>query len=195
MFQKFFIATSFGSTLKLPIRIKFSYCPSCESKFLPIQFRWLTIKFFWRLEELQRSHFFFLNLFSTKNPSIDKSVFSNLTEYFILYTAGCYHQLHFCLICMGLYNEIAKWNCNEEKKESIFVSHIKSISAFLLIICCRVSNLYRRKFMLSCAKIRSGLGRAPLLRFDGIWCGSLKIWSPRTDLWPESRKESDWLTS
>ena len=62
--------------------------------------------------------------------------------------------------------------------------------------------------MLSCAKISLlmflrrifskalwGSGRAPLLRFDGISCGSLKIWSPRTDLWPELRKESDWLTS
>ena len=37
--------------------------------------------------------------------------------------------------------------------------------------------------------------RAPLLRFDGISCSSLKIWPPRTDLWPELPKESDWLTS
>ena len=57
---------------------------------------------------------------------------------------------------------------------------------------------------LSCAKISLlmflrrifsnalwGSGRAPLLRFDGISFGSLKIWSPRTDLWPELRKESD----
>ena len=40
-----------------------------------------------------------------------------------------------------------------------------------------------------------GSRRAPLLRFDGNWCVALKIWSPHTDLWPELRKESDWLTS
>ena len=46
VWQKFFIVASFGSTLKSPVRIKFSYCSSCESKFLPTQFRWLAIKFF-----------------------------------------------------------------------------------------------------------------------------------------------------
>ena len=41
-----------------------------------------------------RSHVFFLNLISTKNPSNDESVFS----YLLWYTAGCHHHLHFCLI-------------------------------------------------------------------------------------------------
>ena len=40
-----------------------------------------------------------------------------------------------------------------------------------------------------------GLGRAHLLRSNGISCGSLKIWYPRADLWPELRKEPDWFTS
>ena len=76
----------------------------------------------------------------------------------------------------------------EEKEESNFVLDIKSISIFLLIICCRDSNLFRREFILSCAKISilmflRGIfskalwcsRRAPLLRFDGISFGSLKI--------------------
>ena len=44
-------------------------------------------------------------------------------------------------------------NCAEGKKESIFVSVIKSTSIFLLIICFRDSNLFRKEFILSCAKI------------------------------------------
>ena len=44
-------------------------------------------------------------------------------------------------------------NCAEGKEESIFVSDIKSTSIFLLIICCRDSNLFRKEFILSCAKI------------------------------------------
>ena len=69
----------------------------------------------------------------------------------------------------------------------------------MLVLCCRDSNLFRREFMLSCTNIsllmflRRTLSKAPLLRFDEISFGSLKIWSPRTDF--ELRKESDWLTS
>ena len=101
-----------------------------------------------------------------------------------------------------------KWNCIEGKEESIFVLDIKRTSIFLLIICCRDSNLLHREFMLSCAKISllmflrcifskalRGSREALLLRFDGISRGSLKIWFSRTDLCPELRKESDWLTS
>ena len=38
IWQKFFIVASFV--------INFSCCPSCQSRFLPIKFRWLAIKFF-----------------------------------------------------------------------------------------------------------------------------------------------------
>ena len=78
IWQKCFIVASLGSTLKSPIRKKFSNYSSCESRFLSVQFKWLAITFFWGLQELQRSHVFFLNLVSTKNPSIDKSEFSNV---------------------------------------------------------------------------------------------------------------------
>ena len=69
----------------------------------------------------------------------------------------------------------------------------------MLFLCCRDSNLFCREFMLSCTKIslliilRCIFSKAPLLTFDGISFGSLKIWFPRTDF--ELRKESDWLTS
>ena len=69
-------------------------------------------------------------------------------------------------------------------------------------------NLCRRQFMLSYAKISLLMflwhifskalresGRTLQLRFDGILLVSLKIRSSRTDLWPELRKQSDWLTS
>ena len=74
-----------------------------------------------------------------------------LKEYLHLHTAGCHHHLHFCLIWMALHNlqmKLCWW-----KEESICVSDIKSASIFLLIICYRESNLFRREFMLSCAKI------------------------------------------
>ena len=76
------------------------------------------------------------------------------------------------------------------------------------MMCCRHSNLFRREFMLSCAKISLliflrrifskalwGSGRGPLLRFDGISCFFKNFNPPHKDLWPELRKESDWLTS
>ena len=47
----------------------------------------------------------------------------------------------------------SKWNCTDGKEESIFVSEISSSSIFLLIIYSRELNLFRREFMLSCAKI------------------------------------------
>ena len=52
-----FMVTKFGSILKSPLRIKFLYCPSCKSRPLPSQYKWLVSKF--SLEELQWSHFFF----------------------------------------------------------------------------------------------------------------------------------------
>ena len=80
----------------------------------------------------------------------------------------------------------------------MFVSDNKSTLIFLLILRCMDSNLFHKEFMLSCAKmsllmflrrLRSkalrSLGRAPLLRFDTILRGSLKIRSSSTDLWPE----------
>ena len=91
------------------------------------------------------------------------------------------------------------------KRKINFCFRFKSTSIFLLIICCWDSNLFRKEFMLKISllmflrrifsKALRASGRAPLLKFDGILFGSFKIWSPRTDLLPELRKQSSWLTS
>ena len=130
---------------------------------------------------MQRSHFFFLNLISTKNPSSDKSVFSNFEGISSL----IYSRMPplFAFLSNPL-NEIVL----KEKKNQFFVSDIKSTSMLLLIICCRDSNLFLKEFMFSCAKISLlmfsrrmfskalwGSWRAPLLRYDGISFGSFKM--------------------
>ena len=62
-----------------------------------------------------------------------------------------------------------------------------------MLICGKISLLMflRRMF----TKALRGSGGDPLLRFDGISRGSLKIGCSYTDLWPELRKKSDWCTS
>ena len=60
IWQKFFMVTSFATTLKSLIRKKLLYCPSCKSKLLP--FKWLAIKLF------LKAHFQSETIFSKWKP-------------------------------------------------------------------------------------------------------------------------------
>ena len=75
-------------------------------------------------------------------------------------------------------------------------------------MCWRDSNLFHRKYNLSCANISllmflwcifskalRGSRSISLFRFDKILCILSKNEFSATGLWPESRKKSDWLTS
>ena len=148
--------------------------------------------------------YFSLILFQWKIRQLISQNLVTLKECLLLYTAGCHHHFHFCLLCMGLHN------LNEiilrKRRINFCFKYQLSTSVFLLVICCSDSNLFHTEFMLSCGKISllmflrhifskalRGSERAPLLRFDGISCGSLKFLSSCTDLWHVLRKESDWL--
>ena len=97
-----------------------SWTTSFESKFLPIQFRWLAIKFFFGLWELQRSHVFSLNLISTNNPSIDKSVFSNYEGISSLIYSSRMPPPFALTSNMGLHNLLNKIVLKENKNQFLF---------------------------------------------------------------------------
>ena len=137
---------------------------------------------------------FSLILFQRKTLQLIGQNLITLKKYLLLRAAGCQDHLYFCVISMGFHNLLN--DIVLKKKKNIFVSDLKSTSIFLLVICCRESNLFRREFIINCPKINLlmflwrkfskallGSKRAPLLRFYEISCGSLKIESSHTYLW------------
>ena len=195
IWQKCFIVASFGSTLKSPVRIKFSYCPGCKSRLLPIKCKWLAVKFSLDMQELQRSHFFFLNFIQRKILLTSQKLVT-LKGFVLLHIPECHHHLHFCPICMGLDNLLSEIVWKEKTNKFLFEKSKAYQNMF--ITCCRESNISRRKFMLSCANIKllmflwrvfsmasCGSRRISPFRFAGILCGSSEIGSSVADLWPE----------
>ena len=181
--------------MKSPIRIKFSYCPSCESKLLPIQFQWLAIKFFLGLQERERSDFFFLNFFSRKNPSTDQPEITIVEGISSLIYKSMPPPFAFL---SNLYEVawLSRCNCTELKDESISVLDVISKSIFLIITGRRESNSLRSEFILSQLNISllmflwcifskdlRGPGRISQLGLDEVLCISSKIGSSTTGLW------------
>ena len=63
---------------------------------------------------------FFLILFQRKIVPFISQNFVTLKEYLFLYTAGCHHHLHFCLIWTGLHNLLNEIVLNEKKNQFFF---------------------------------------------------------------------------
>ena len=149
---------------------------------------------------------FSLILLQQKIPQLISQYLVNLKEYLLLHTAGCHHHLHFCLIFVGLHNLLNELYWRKRRINFCF-RHQKYINIFVNYMLQGLKRIPQRIYVKLCkdqptdvlwrifSKALRGSVRASLLRFDWISFGSLKVRSSLTDLWPELRKEPEWLTS